>query len=239
MTLRQTGTRRLIAFLIAHARHVMPPDRAIWADAMQREAESIADGKAALSWALGCITASYGERLKAEYFFLPMLARAYLVLVCLRYGLGKFAYIVNATDCQFFGGSYSITIPFNLFLVPGNGFGTPPCGNWNWAEPFFIRPLGLISAGLYFFAALRLAQNRPAAFMAFAGAMLSGLLSAVLAQSIGYHFFNDPNWYFILPWFRPDVLRNLIEVSAFYPLLICIGIGVVVLLMPKSRKTRD
>ena len=232
--------QRLAGWLLAHARHVMPPSRAPWAEAMQQEAASIGDEKSALSWALGCVTASYGERLRANYFFLPLLVRAYLVLVCLRYGLGKFAYFVNATGCQLFGGSYAITIPFNhLFLLPGNSFGTPPCGNWNWAQPFFIRILGLISAGLYFFAALRLLQNRTAAFLAFAGAALSGLLFGVLAQSIGYHYFNDPNWHFTAPQFRPDVFRNLMEVSAFYPLLICIGIGIVVLIVPKSRKTPD
>lgn len=96
-----------------------------------------------------------------------------------------------------------------------------------------------MAAGLYFFTALQLAQNRASAFPAFACALLSGLLSFALTASIGYHYFNDHSWYWSLPGIRPDRYRQATRVGVLYPLLAGIGIGLVVLLRPKTRKTPD
>jgi hypothetical protein len=53
--------RRLAATLARHAAWVLPS--ATWAQAMQHEFHYIADDKAALRWAFGCMLASYKARL--------------------------------------------------------------------------------------------------------------------------------------------------------------------------------
>jgi hypothetical protein len=52
------GRRRLAAKLCRHAAAVLP-DASPWAQAMRRELDFIADDRAALDWALGCVLASY------------------------------------------------------------------------------------------------------------------------------------------------------------------------------------
>ena len=55
--------RRLAVRLARHGAAVMPHARSPWAAAMQRELDYIADDRAALRWALGCVLTSYGARL--------------------------------------------------------------------------------------------------------------------------------------------------------------------------------
>ena len=55
--------RRVALRLVTHASSVLPGARSDWAEAMRREIEYIEDDAAALRWAAGCVTASYGARL--------------------------------------------------------------------------------------------------------------------------------------------------------------------------------
>lgn len=55
--------RRVALGLVTHASWVLPGARSDWAEAMRREIEYIEDDAAALRWAAGCVTASYGARL--------------------------------------------------------------------------------------------------------------------------------------------------------------------------------
>jgi hypothetical protein len=60
--------RRWAVTLARHAAQVLPgarPNRTagVWAEAMRRELDYIADDRAALRWALGCVVASYKARL--------------------------------------------------------------------------------------------------------------------------------------------------------------------------------
>jgi hypothetical protein len=55
--------RRWATALARHAASTMPGARSPWADAMRRELEYIADDRAALRWAFGCVLASYRARL--------------------------------------------------------------------------------------------------------------------------------------------------------------------------------
>jgi hypothetical protein len=57
--------RRLAATLCRHAAAVLP-DTSPWARAMRRELDYIADDRAALDWALGCVLASYRIALAAR-----------------------------------------------------------------------------------------------------------------------------------------------------------------------------
>jgi hypothetical protein len=54
--------RRLSSALMAHASHVLPPVRSTWAQAMKHELPHIESDVEALTWAAGCVIASYFER---------------------------------------------------------------------------------------------------------------------------------------------------------------------------------
>lgn len=58
-------SRRLAEAILAHAGRMMPPARAVWSAAMAEELHHIEDDRAALRWALGCVAASYMERMNA------------------------------------------------------------------------------------------------------------------------------------------------------------------------------
>jgi pimeloyl-ACP methyl ester carboxylesterase len=57
--------RRLALTAARHAAWVLPGARSPWADAMRHELDYIADDRAALRWAIGCVAASYLARLAA------------------------------------------------------------------------------------------------------------------------------------------------------------------------------
>jgi hypothetical protein len=62
-----TQWRRWAAMLAQHASRVFPgTSSSPWADAMRRELDYIADDRAALRWAFGCVLASYRARLAAR-----------------------------------------------------------------------------------------------------------------------------------------------------------------------------
>lgn len=57
--------RRIALRVVGHASWVLPGARSDWADAMCRELDYIEDDRAALHWAIGCVTASYAARFAA------------------------------------------------------------------------------------------------------------------------------------------------------------------------------
>ena len=62
MSSRTSFVRRVAFALIAHAKKMMPPSRSLWADAMEHELLHIEGGLELLSWAAGCVIATYIER---------------------------------------------------------------------------------------------------------------------------------------------------------------------------------
>jgi hypothetical protein len=65
---RTTIYQRIAARLAAHAARILPSGRAEWARAMQSEVEHLPTGAEALRWALGCVVASYTERISHMTF---------------------------------------------------------------------------------------------------------------------------------------------------------------------------
>jgi hypothetical protein len=61
--------------LVRHAAKVLPPKREHWADAMAAELAHIPDDAASLKWALGCVIASYSERIQHMTTVRPGLSR--------------------------------------------------------------------------------------------------------------------------------------------------------------------
>jgi len=60
------GSRRLAVRLARHAALALPGASSPWTEAMRRELAYIADDRAALRWAFGCVLASYKARLAAR-----------------------------------------------------------------------------------------------------------------------------------------------------------------------------
>jgi hypothetical protein len=63
MNSRSGQWRRIACKIARHASWVLPGARSGWAEAMRRELDYIEDDRAALRWAIGCVTASYAQRL--------------------------------------------------------------------------------------------------------------------------------------------------------------------------------
>jgi hypothetical protein len=78
--------RRMASALADHASRTLPPQRREWARAMCSEVESIDDDVDAVLWSLGCVFASYRERIQVMVTSSRNVARWVLgleVLVCL------------------------------------------------------------------------------------------------------------------------------------------------------------
>jgi hypothetical protein len=89
-----------IAFgLIRHAASVLPPGRDHWAEAMAAELDHIPKSAAALQWALGCVLASYSERMRTMTIVRPPVSRWVLLVEMLAFfsfpTLGLFAVLAN------------------------------------------------------------------------------------------------------------------------------------------------
>ncbi len=98
--------RRIAMVLAGHASSVLPRARSAsspWADAMRRELDYIDDDRAALRWAIGCITTSYAAQLAVVLRFCgrmlsrPLLAAGMLLSVAL--ALAHANDLVKGPDC--------------------------------------------------------------------------------------------------------------------------------------------
>ena len=67
--------RRTAAWLLRHAAQVLPKNRSHWAHAMAAEFEHIPSHLEALRWALGCVLASYSERIQHMATIKPGISR--------------------------------------------------------------------------------------------------------------------------------------------------------------------
>lgn len=65
MMARRPLLRRVASALLAHAVRMLPRNRASWAEAIELECQYIESDAAALRWAMGCVFASYRERIMA------------------------------------------------------------------------------------------------------------------------------------------------------------------------------
>jgi hypothetical protein len=92
MSAKQGRWRRIAVVLAGHASKVLPRARSAsspWAEAMRRELDYIDDDRAALRWAIGCVTASYAAQLVFVLRFCgrvlsrPLLAAGMLLSVAL------------------------------------------------------------------------------------------------------------------------------------------------------------
>jgi hypothetical protein len=75
MSGKSSPVRRAAAWLLLHAAQVLPQNRRHWAQAMAAEFDCIPSHAEALRWALGCVLASYSERIRTMSDFNPPVSR--------------------------------------------------------------------------------------------------------------------------------------------------------------------
>jgi len=80
MNSRQSAIRYFAVWLAAHAQKALPRSRADWARAMSHEIDHIPGNYTAFAWALGCVFASYTERIRAMIGSSPRISRWVLAL---------------------------------------------------------------------------------------------------------------------------------------------------------------
>jgi hypothetical protein len=234
VTVPVLNTRRLTAALIRHARRVMPPAQAPWGAAMEREAAHIEGDGAVLQWAVGCVAASYGERLKAEHYLLPLLARCYLACICIAYAMGHFMEAPYPQMlCKLFGQAKPFYPPFP-FTVPLASFFMPPASGTScyfmWAPDIWRSVLRVVESALLLFAALRLVQKRASALPTFVLAMV---VSIVLSFPTLVYLFttsvsDSPHHGFPAGSFLQRQRLLTLLFGLLYPLIVGTGIALLV-----------
>jgi hypothetical protein len=80
MNNRRSVVQRVAARLISHAAQTLPVERADWATAMGNEFQYISGSYAPLIWAVGCVLASYAERIRVMNGNNPRISLWVLVL---------------------------------------------------------------------------------------------------------------------------------------------------------------
>ena len=88
MTSQPTWARRVAVVLVTHAAKALPSHRADWARAICAEIHHVSNDFKALGWALGCVFASYSERINAvntrnpQMALIVLLSALGLIVVC-------------------------------------------------------------------------------------------------------------------------------------------------------------
>ena len=241
---------RSAAFLCAaHARRVLLRRNQFWADGMEQEAHHIDDDWSALQWALGCVSASYAEVLKAERFFVPLVARLCLAAITLFYAQQPLSGLIAALECHLYDLPHGVPDPVGIVFVYRHFFFTPVpnTGRICFALDATDFPLlmHVIQAGmgsLYLAAALRIVQGRASAFPLFFGAFVVSLLAIVLVQFVPVLTYDNLSWYDNLSrdWKNSVFRQHMISIAwnTSWRLIVCLCIGLVFSLDNKRKIAR-
>jgi hypothetical protein len=202
--------RRLALALMAHAARILPPARSAWAAAMAHELQHIDGDLEALTWAAGCVLASYVERGKAMDAFRTWRARAilaipifWLVISFLFATALALAVRLGSPGAAEFLGGFTPGHDYRRFIPLIE------------ATPWWIHGLWVSASMLFFASAWELLRNRAAAFGLFSAAWIVGTTGNLISQSMPAHraVFSFPT-----PSFARDFL--LPAVAVIVPALI-------------------
>jgi hypothetical protein len=169
---RPTFHRLLADAVVRHATGVLPRGRAAWAAAMREEIRHMSDDRQALRWSLGCLRASYSERMqimKLLDFWIVRLGLAFWIALQVLNGVfdGVFvlSYKFHALGFTRFLGLRTEGDDYRRFIPLMNG--TP---TW--------EPAVSLLASVFYLAAMVqvLRRHRSATGLFFAGLVLSVVL---------------------------------------------------------------
>jgi hypothetical protein len=194
--------RRIATALMKHAIRVLPSARSEWAEAMQHEIHHIENDREALTWAGGCVLASYAERSRVMSVMNSGWARAVLIPAIACEALNMLfataltvAYRIHDLDAAAFLGSFTPGDDYRRFIPLMD------------ATPWWIHGLWVTAAVLFLACALQLLRKRRAAFVLFAAAWVLGAAGNLISQSIlAYReAFSFPAPMFLRDYFIPAV----------------------------------
>lgn len=127
-------SRRLARGIVRHAARILRPVRPVWSEAMEREFEHIDSNHGAVIWAVGCVWASYLERLKTKALSIVSTAVLFWMLSALIPISGCFWiwYLISLGYLAGFQGRdlWLLDVSIAVVLLTLIVVGTP--GRWQW-----------------------------------------------------------------------------------------------------------
>jgi hypothetical protein len=179
MNPRPSFLRRTAFALMAHAAKVLPSARSPWAEAMKHELHHIEGDLEALTWAVGCVLASYVERSKVMNVIHTWYGRGLLTLLIAGEVLSMLfatvltaAYRLHYLEVATFLGAFTPGDDYRRFIPLMD------------ATPWWMHGLWVAAAVLFVVSALQLLRDRPAAFPLFAAAWVLGTAGNLVSQSM-------------------------------------------------------
>lgn len=210
MMARASLLRRIAFALMAHAAAILPPARSSWAEAMNHELQNIDGDLEALTWAAGCVLASYVERSKVMNLIHTWYARGFLTLLILGQALNMLfgtvltaAYRMHYLGVAAFLGGFTPGDDYRRFI--------PLMDATRW----WLDALWVAAAVLFVASAWQLLRKRRAAFPLFAAAWVLGTIGELISRLMPAYrqVFSFPE-----PLFTRDVI--IPAVTALLPVFI-------------------
>jgi hypothetical protein len=206
--------RRLASALTVHAASILPPARFDWGEAMKHELHHIDGDLEALTWAAGCVVASYVERSKVTDLIHTWYARVVLTLLI----VGQVLSMLFAT---------ALTVAYRLHYLGVAAFlgGFTPGDDYRRfiplmdATPWWIHGFWVSASVLFFASAWRLLRRSQAAFTLFAAAWVLGTVGNLISQSMPAY---REAFAFPAPMFTRDYL--IPAATALVPVLVAAGV---------------
>jgi hypothetical protein len=210
MTARTPTARRLALALMAHAARILPPARSEWARAMQHEISHIPRDLDALSWAVGCVLASYVERSTIMNVLHAWYVRAALALMVV--GLSVTFFFATALTLTY-RLQYLRAARFLGSVTPGDDYRRfIPLMD---ATPWWLHGMWVAGGLLCIVAAFQLLRGRAGAFLLFAAAWLLGAVADGISRSM-------PEFGQVFSFSEPNVTRDYVipAITALVPVFV-------------------
>jgi len=212
MTETPSSLRRLANVLVSHAVRVMPPARRGWADAMAGEVSHVDNDRRALRWALGCVLAAHGERIRELHMMDLLIVRVAVALLILFKAFG--AAFATAMTVAYKMNQLGVTESFGK-MTPGDDYRRLiPLME---AVPAWLHALWVAAALCYLAAIVGLLTRQRLAYVAVVvglGLELAGtLLERPIIEAVGVRANPNPS---VLAQFLQFGLPLLVAVAAWY-----------------------
>lgn len=214
MSARISFPRRFASALMGHAASMLPPVRFDWGEAMKRELDHIDGDLEALTWAAGCVVASYVERSKVTDLINTWCARVLLTLLIASQVLSMLfataltvAYRLRYVGVATFLGAFTPGDDYHRFIPLMD------------ATPWWMHALWVSASVLFLASGWKLLRKSRAAFPLFAAAWVLGLVGNLISQSMSVY---REAFSFPAPMFTRDYL--IPAATALLPVLIAAGV---------------